>query len=88
MHPILEKLKAYLASATEDQLKADWEELKQYNVSGPEMLDVLEAASQRLQFDFELKSIVKSALREYISSSGANELIKRLHEGDEPVTQD
>ena len=51
MHPILEKLNAYLASATEEQLKADWEELKQYNVSGPEMLDVLEAASQRLQFE-------------------------------------
>ena len=49
MHPILEKLNAYLASATEEQLKADWEELKQYNVSGPEMLDVLETASQRLQ---------------------------------------
>lgn len=51
MHPILEKLNAYLASATEDQLKADWEELKQYNVSGPEMLDVLEAASQRIQLE-------------------------------------
>ncbi len=51
MHPILEKLNAYLASATEDQLKADWEELKQYNVSGPEMLDVLETASQRLQLE-------------------------------------
>ena len=48
MHPILEKLNAYLASATPEQLKADWEELKQYNVSGPEMLDVLDAASQRL----------------------------------------
>lgn len=51
MHPILEKLNAYLASATEEQLKADWEELKQYNVSGPEMLDILEAASQRLQLE-------------------------------------
>lgn len=50
MHPILEKLNAYLASATEEQLKADWEELKQYNVSGPEMLDVLDAASQRLKY--------------------------------------
>lgn len=49
MHPFLEKLNAYLASATEEQLKADWEELKQYNVSGPEMLNVLEAASQRIQ---------------------------------------
>lgn len=48
MHPALEKLNAYLASATEEQLKADWEGLKQYNVSGPEMLDVIEAASQRL----------------------------------------
>ena len=48
MHPILEKLNAYLASATEEQLKADWEELKQYNVSGPEMLNVLDRASQRL----------------------------------------
>lgn len=48
MHPILEKLNAYLATATEDQLMADWEELKQYNVSGPEMLDVLDAASQRI----------------------------------------
>lgn len=51
MHPILEKLNAYLASATKEQLKADWEELKQYNVSGPEMLDVLEAATQRLQLE-------------------------------------
>lgn len=49
MHPILEKLNAYLASATEEQLKADWEELKQYNVSGPEMLDVLNEASKRLE---------------------------------------
>ncbi len=51
MHPMLEKLNAYLASATEEQLKADWEELKQYNVSGPEMLDVLNTASQRIQFE-------------------------------------
>lgn len=51
MHPILEKLNAYLASATEEQLKADWEELKQYNVSGPEMLDVLDAPSQRLEHE-------------------------------------
>ena len=50
MHPILEKLNAYLATATEEQLRADWEELKQYNVSGPEMLDVLDAASQRLKY--------------------------------------
>ncbi len=51
MHPILEKLNAYLASATEEQLKADWEELKQYNVSGPKMRDVLEAAMQRIEFN-------------------------------------
>lgn len=61
MHPILEKLNAYLASATEDQLKADWEELKQYNVSGPEMLDVLEAASQRLQFEQISYNIVQGS---------------------------
>ncbi len=48
MHPIFEKLYAYLASATEEQLKAAWEELKQYNVSALEMLDVLEAATQRI----------------------------------------
>ena len=47
MHPVLEKLNAYLASATEEQLKADWEELKKYNVSGPEILNVLDVASQR-----------------------------------------
>ncbi len=51
MHPILEKLNAYLASATEEQLKADWEELKQYNVSGPKMRDVLEASMQRIEFN-------------------------------------
>lgn len=51
MHPILEKLNAYLASATEEQLQSDWEELKQYNVSGPMMHDVLEAASQRILFE-------------------------------------
>ena len=61
MHPILEKLNAYLASATEDQLKADWEVLKQYNVSGPEMLDVLEAASKRLQFDQISYNIVQGS---------------------------
>lgn len=61
MHPILEKLNAYLASATEEQLKADWEELKQYNVSGPEMLDVLEAASQRLQFEQISYNIVQGS---------------------------
>lgn len=61
MHPILEKLNAYLASATEEQLKADWEELKQYNVSGPKMRDVLEAASKRLQFEQISYNIVQGS---------------------------
>lgn len=40
-HPILQKLEEYLNNASEEQLKKDWEELKQYNQSGPEMLDCL-----------------------------------------------
>ena len=61
MHPILEKLNAYLASATEEPLKADWEELKQYNVSGPEMLDVLEVAPQRLEHEQMDYSVMQQA---------------------------
>ena len=40
-HKILEKLDNYLNNATPEQLAADWEELKQYNQDGPEMLDCL-----------------------------------------------
>ena len=40
-HAILRKLEEYLNGTTEEQLKNDWEELKQYNQSGPEMLDCL-----------------------------------------------
>lgn len=75
MHPILEKLNAYLASATEDQLKADWEELKQYNVSGPEMLDVLETASRRIennQIDYRIVQQVTYQIENADCSYGMN----------------
>lgn len=75
MHPILEKLNAYLASASEEQLKADWEELKQYNVSGPEMLDVLEAATQRLeneQMDYWVVQQVAYQIEDADCSFGMN----------------
>jgi len=40
-HKILQKLDEYLDNTTPEQLAADWEELKQYNQEGPEMLDCL-----------------------------------------------
>lgn len=40
-HKILQKLDEYLDNASPEQLAADWEELKQYNQEGPEMLDCL-----------------------------------------------
>ena len=40
-HKILQKLDEYLDNATPEQLAADWEESKQYNQEGPEMLDCL-----------------------------------------------
>lgn len=41
MHPILEKLEHYLNNISEEQLKEDWEYLKQFNESGPDILDCL-----------------------------------------------
>ena len=46
-HPILQKLDDYIANASEEQLRQDWEDLKQYNQGGPEMLDCLNNAINR-----------------------------------------
>lgn len=48
-HPIIKKLDDYLANASEEQLRQDWEELKQYNQGGPEMLDCLNRAEKRIK---------------------------------------
>lgn len=50
MHPILEKLNAYLASASEEQLAADWELLKQYNTSGPDISDIVKGRANGSPF--------------------------------------
>ena len=42
MENVFEQLKAYLATATQEQLDADWEKLKKYNEIGPEMLSLLD----------------------------------------------
>lgn len=46
-HKILKRLDEYLANATPEQLAVDWEELKQYNQDGPEMLDCLARAEEQ-----------------------------------------
>lgn len=42
MENVFEQLKAYLATATQEQLDADWEKLKKYNEIGPEILSLLD----------------------------------------------
>ncbi len=37
MERILQELKAYLASASSEQLEHDWQELKEYSSIGPEI---------------------------------------------------
>ena len=41
MESLFEQLKEYLATATKEQLDADWEKLKKYNEIGPLVEDVL-----------------------------------------------
>ena len=42
MGALLEELKAYITSASKEQIRRDWEELKEYNEYGQEMLAVLD----------------------------------------------
>ena len=42
MENIFEQLKAYLATATQEELDADWEKLRKYNEIGPEILSLLD----------------------------------------------
>lgn len=73
LHPILEALNDYLSTATEKQLRTDWEELKQYNECGPEMRDVLQRALGRFeQHDVEqqekaFRTFVTKFVKEHIN---------------------
>lgn len=43
MEELLEDLKRYLATESEEQIQKDMDELDEYNLSGPDMLCVLES---------------------------------------------
>lgn len=45
MGKLLDEVKAYFASASKEQLRKDWEELKEYNEFGPIALSVLDNAN-------------------------------------------
>lgn len=47
-HSIVKKLNDYLANASEEQLKKDWEELEQYNQDGPDVSELLDLAKKKL----------------------------------------
>ena len=43
MEELLDDLKRYLATETEEQIQKDMDELDKYNLSGPDMLCVLDS---------------------------------------------
>lgn len=48
---VFDQLHNYLENATQEQLDKDWEELKQYNEVGPEVVDLVEQTAYKAGYD-------------------------------------
>ena len=61
MEELLDDLKRYLATETEEQIQKDMDELDKYNLSGPVMLCVLDSniLAKCVEEDFEIPNIAQ-----------------------------